>query len=209
RGRQHLRLAVPPAAADAGRRRGGALDDEVRRWALRRRRGRPRRARPRAGRQDRLPPELHGRRLRPLRRVLDPPRTQDAGCAHGPPLRQRGEGRRLPRLAPQGGRGHLPGSCGPPRPRGGCETDEAVRRHRQLPGHRRRAARARRVREGRGLHARRVAGWHRVAHRAPRPDDARERRRHRPRGPCRPHPVECGHRDRRGPAGRPRPRPRL
>ena len=66
-----------------------------------------------------------------------------------------------------------PGLAGPPRPRGRGAADEAVRRHGVVPGHRRRGARARRLRARRGLHARRVARRRRVADRAPGPDDPR------------------------------------
>ena len=96
RRRQHLRDAVPPAAADARRRRRHPLDHEVRRRALRRRRRRGRRARPRARREGRLPPERDGCRGRPVRRVADPARAQDARGPDGPALRQRREGRRVP-----------------------------------------------------------------------------------------------------------------
>ena len=106
--RQHLRLALPPAAADARRRRGAALDHQVRRRAQRRRRRGRGRARPRPGRQDRLPPERHGRRRRAVRRLPDPPRPQDAGRPDGPPLRQRREDRGVPRRRPAGHRGDLP-----------------------------------------------------------------------------------------------------
>ena len=70
--------------------------------------GARRRARPRPRRQDRLPPELHGRRRRPLRLLPDPPRAQDARRADGPALRQRREGRRVPQRSRQGRRGDLP-----------------------------------------------------------------------------------------------------
>ncbi len=63
--------------------------------------------------------------------------------------------------------------------------------------------------QGGGLHAGGVARWRRVADRAPRPDDARERRRHRPRGACRPDPAQRRHRDRRRPARGPGPGPWL
>ena len=140
RRRQHLRLALPPAAAHARRRRGGALDDQVRRRAQRRRRRSGRRARPRARREDRLPPERHGRGRRTVRRLPDPPRPQDARRTDGPPLRQRGEDRGVPRRRPAGHRGDLPRPRGPPRPRGRGPPDEALRRDDLVP--RRRRARA-------------------------------------------------------------------
>ena len=183
--RQHLRLAVPPAAADPRRRHRRALHHEVLRRPLRRRRRRARRQGPRRGREGRLPPELHRRGRRAVRRVPHAPRAQDPRRADGPALRQRGEGRRVPVRPRQGRRGDLPRARVAPRPRGRGEADEALRRHRVVPGHRRRAARARRVRQGRGLHARGVARRRRVADRAPRPDDPRVRRGHRPRGPRR------------------------
>ena len=155
RRRQHLRLAVPPAAAHAGRGRRRALDDEVRRRPLRRRRRRARRARPR-----RSP------RRSPSTRTPWAPSPGPFDCF----LTHRGLktlGVRMDRHCDnaekvvefltghaEGRRGHLPGTRGAPRPRRRGEADEALRRHHQLPRHRRRAARARRVRQGRGLHAR-------------------------------------------------------
>ena len=84
------------------------------------------------------------------------------------PHRPRG---RLPRL--------LPGPARPPRPRRRRPPDEAVRRHRQLPGRRRRAAGRRRLRPRRGVHPGGVARRRREPHRAPRPDDPRVGRGHR------------------------------
>ena len=108
-GRQHLRLAVPPAAAGPRRRRRRALDHEVLRRPLRRRRWRPRRTRPRAGREGRVPPERDRRRRRAVRRVADAARAEDPRRADGPALRQRREGGRVPQR-PRGGQpGLLPG----------------------------------------------------------------------------------------------------
>ncbi len=90
---------------------------------------------------------------------------------------------------PGGHAGLLPGSRVAPRARGRGPADEPVRRDGVLPGLRRRAAGARGVRAGRGLHARGVARRHRVAHRASRPDDPRERGRDRARGA---RPTWCG-----------------
>ena len=114
--RQHLRLAVPPAAAGARCRRGRALDDEVLRWPLRRHRRRPRRTRPRARRADRVPPQLDGCGRRSLRRLAGAARAEDPRGPDGPALRQRGEGRGVPDRAPGGHPGHLPRPRGAPRP---------------------------------------------------------------------------------------------
>ena len=98
-----------------------------------------------------------------------------------------------------------PGLESAPRPRGRGQADEALRRDGVLPGRRRHRAGPAGLRVRRGLHPRGVARRRRVAHRAPREDDARQRRRHRPRGARRPGPPQRGHRDGRRPAGRPRP----
>ena len=63
-GRQHLRVALQPAAAGAGGGLHGALVHEVRERPLRRHRGDRGRARRGAGRGARLPPEVDGRRSR-------------------------------------------------------------------------------------------------------------------------------------------------
>ena len=63
--------------------------------------------------------------------------------------------------------------------------------------------------QGRGVHPRRVARGSGVADRAPRPDDARQRGRHRARGAERPDPAQRRDRDRRGPGRRPRSGPGL
>ena len=63
-----------------------------------------------------------------------------------------------------------------------ARADGPVRRDGLLPRQGRRGARAPGLRPGAGVHAGRVARRHRVADRAPRPDDPRQRRRHRPRG---------------------------
>ncbi len=102
-----------------------------------------------------------------------------------------------------------PGPARAPGARRGGQADEALRRHGELPGGGRRAGRAGPLRPHRGVHLGRVAGRRRVADRAPRPDDARQRRGHRSRGAGRPGPAQRRDRDGRGPAGRPRPRPGL
>ena len=115
RGRQHLRHAVPPDAADPGRRRGAALHDQVRRRALRRRRRRRRREGPRAGRADRLPPERDGRGGGAVRRVAGAAGPEDARRPHGPPLRQRRAGGGVPEPPRSGLARLLPGSARAPR----------------------------------------------------------------------------------------------
>ena len=91
--------------------------------------------------KDHLPPERHGRGRRAVRRVPDPPRAQDARGPDGPALRQRREGRGVPDRPPDGRAGHLPRARGAPRPRGGRQADEALRRDGLLPGRRRRGRR--------------------------------------------------------------------
>ena len=121
RRRQHLRDALPPEPARARRRHRDALDDEVRRRPQRRRRRRRRDApdhhacpasrTPRSGSPS---TRTHRRRGRPVRLVADAARPQDARDPHGAALRQRREGRRVPR----GPRRRLAGALpGPARPR--------------------------------------------------------------------------------------------
>ena len=59
-----------------------------------------------------LPPERHRRRLRAVRLLAHAARPEDPRGPDGPALRQRREGRRLPRQAP----GRLPGDLPRPRP---------------------------------------------------------------------------------------------
>ena len=139
-----------------GRRRRRALHHEVRRRPLRRRRRRARRARPR-----RSP-----RRSPSTRTPSAPSPGRSTRCSRCAGSRRSACGwtgtATTPRRSstsspatPPGRRGDLPRPARAPRPRGRGEADEALRRHRVVPGHRRRAARARRLREGRGLHPRR------------------------------------------------------
>ncbi len=87
-GRQHLRLALSPAADRTGRRPRGPQHDQVSRRPLRRdRRGRDRP--PGGPRADRLLPERRRRRPRPVRRLADPARDQDPGRPDGAALRER------------------------------------------------------------------------------------------------------------------------
>ena len=70
-----------------------------------------------ARREDRLPPELHGRGRRAVRRLAGAARPEDPRRADGPALRQRREGRRVPQPATRRA-GRLPRPRGAPRPRG-------------------------------------------------------------------------------------------
>ena len=71
----------------------------------------------------------------PVRRVADPARPQDARGADGPALRQRRAGRGVPRRATRAvEQVDLPRPRGAPRARGREPADEAVRRHRVVPG---------------------------------------------------------------------------
>ena len=146
--RQHLRLAVPPAAADARRRRGRCT----------------RRPSTCGGHSDVVGGALVVRDLElaekvafhqnamgavagPVRRLPDPPRPQDArACGWtGTATTPRRSSSSSP-ATPRSPRSIYPGLRGAPRPRGRGEADEALRRDGLLPGRRRRAAGARRVR---------------------------------------------------------------
>ena len=142
----------------------------------------PRRHHPRrrvGQRADRVPPERDGRRRRAVRRLARAARPEDPRGAHGAALRQRRGGRRASSRPTKGDRGALPRPARPPRPRGRRPPDEAVRRHGRLPGQGRRGRRHQGLRRDAAVDPRGVARRRRVAHRAPRPDDARLRRRHR------------------------------
>ena len=135
------------------------------------------------GRPDRLPPELDGRRGRAVRRVAGAARPEDARRAHGAALRQRREGRRVP-AGPPAGDARCTTRAWPSHP-GHEVAAQQMRRFGgmvsfQVRGGEEQARRG--LRRPRGLDARRVARRRRVPHRAPRPDDARQRRRHRARG---------------------------
>ncbi|CAA9340859.1 MAG: Cystathionine gamma-lyase, partial [uncultured Friedmanniella sp.] len=207
--RQHLRLALPAAAADPRGRRRRALHHEVLRRPLRRRRRRPAHLRRRPGRAAALLPERHRRRRRPVRRLARAPRAAHPGRPDGAALRQRRAGGRLPRRAPAGVGGLLPGSRLPPGPRRRDGADAPVRRDGQLPGRGRRGGRRRRVRPHGDLHPGRVPGRRGVPHRAPRPDDARLGGRDAAGGAGRPGPAQRRHRGRRRPGRRPRAGPGL
>ena len=209
RRRQHLRHAVPPAPLTLGadvvvhsttKYAGGHSDVVggavvVRDLDLAEKR--------------RLPPERHGRGGRAVRRLAHAARPQD------------------PRRSGWTGTATTPsGSCEFLHRRRAASSTSSTRAWPTTPATRSRrsrwrasaawspsASRAARqqalagLRPGRGVHAGRVARRHRVADRAPRPDDPRQRRRHRARGARRPGPAQRRHRDRRRPARRPRPAP--
>ncbi|CAA9330867.1 MAG: Cystathionine gamma-lyase, partial [uncultured Frankineae bacterium] len=204
RRRQHLREPLPAAAAGARCRHRPALDDEVPRRALRRRRRGARRAGRDPRRGARLPPERARRRPRRVRQLAGAARREDARCAHGPPLRQRRARGGAAAGEPRGVGRPLPGPAGAPRARGGGQADARARRHGELPARRRRGRRAGGLQAHARVHPGRVARRRRVAHRAPRPHDPRVGGRLGPAGAGRPGAPVGRHRDRRRPGRRPR-----
>ena len=141
RGRQHVRDAVPPAAARARRRHRRSLDDEVPRRPL----GRGRRVRRHERPHDRgaapLPAEVARRRPRPVRRLARAARPEDARRAHAPALRERPRRGRVPPGSPERDRRALPGPAGPSRAtrsqRARCATSAAWSRSSSSPSRRR------------------------------------------------------------------------
>ena len=117
RGRQHVRDAVPAAAARARRRRRGALEHEVPERPLRRRRRLRRDERRRDRGAARLRAERGRRGAVAVRLLPGAARGEDARGAHGPPLRERARDRRHAGRAPGGGEGALPGAAHAPGPR--------------------------------------------------------------------------------------------
>ena len=89
RRRQHVRDAVPAAAAGPRRRRCRPFDDEVPRRAQRHDRRLRRDERRRTRRAALLPAEVARRRPGPVRRLARAARDQDARRAHAPALRER------------------------------------------------------------------------------------------------------------------------
>ena len=179
RRRQHLRLAVPPAAArrsaptscvhSTTKYAGGHCDVVGGAVVVG---ARPRRL----GREGRLPPELDGRRRRPVRRLARPCAGSRrwacgwTGTATTP--RRSSSSSTATRRVTAGA--STPASPSTPATTVAAAPDEALRRHGLLPGHRRRGRRRSTVCErDRGLHARGVARRRRVADRAPGPDDPR------------------------------------
>ena len=128
RRRQHLRDAVPPAAARARRRRRPALDDEVPRRTFGRDRRLRRDERRRAGRAARVPAEVARRRARAVRRVARAARGEDARGAHGSALRQRRRRRGVPRATSRGLARPLPRPPLAPRPHDRGAADAELRR---------------------------------------------------------------------------------
>ena len=177
RGRQHVRLAVPAAAARARRRRGRALDDEVPRRPLGRGRRRAGGGRRRARRAAARSTRTRWARCRARSTLAGAARAQDARRADGPALRQRASGsprccsrtRRCDRATTRGCR-TTPGTRWRP---SRCAASAGWSRS----PCRRRGGGAAGVRADRGVHPRRVARRRRVADRAPGPDDARVVRR--------------------------------
>ena len=126
RRRQHVRHAVPPAAARARRRHGRALRHQVPRRSLRRRRWVRGHQRPRDRGAHRLPAERGRRGAEPVRLLPRAARHQDARRAHGASLRERAGGGHAPARAPRGLAGALPRDrrCTPATPSrsGRCAT---------------------------------------------------------------------------------------
>src|SRR5262249_1047691 len=117
RRRQHVRLALPPAAARAGGGRRDPLDHEVPRRALRPDRRLRRDERSDGRRAPDVPPEVARRGARPVRLLAPAARDQDARRAHAEALRERARDRRLPRAPPERRARSLSGSpvaSGPP-----------------------------------------------------------------------------------------------
>ena len=113
RRRQHVRLAVPPAAALARRRHRHALDDQVPRRPLRHRRRRRDREVEGARRVAGIRAEQLGRDPLADGLVSRAPRDQDARRPHGAPRGERPESRRAPRQASEDQAGPLPGTARP------------------------------------------------------------------------------------------------
>ena len=97
----------------------------------------------------------------------------------------------------------LPGPARAPGARGRGQADAPLRRHGLHPAARRPRGGAAGLRGHRGVHARRVARRGRVAHRAPRPDDAHVGRGLGAAGARRPRAALGGDRGRRRPGGGP------
>ena len=134
RRRQHVRDAVPPAAARARRRHRRPLADEVPRRPLRPHRRLRGDERPDDRRAPALPPEVARRRPRPVRLLARAARPQDARRAHGAPLRERAHRGRVPRRRTTPSRQVLyPGLARPPGPRDRGAPDARLRRHGLVP----------------------------------------------------------------------------
>ncbi|CAA9523987.1 MAG: Cystathionine gamma-lyase, partial [uncultured Thermoleophilia bacterium] len=204
RRRLDVRLAVPADAARARRRRGRALDDEVHRRALGRRRRRGGHRRRRAGRASALPAERDRRRPRAARLLPDAARREDAGRPDAGALPERATRRRAPGARRRRARRDLAGPRVPSGPRRGGAADARLRRHGRVPGPRR----PRGGRRAPGRHRRLVDGREprrrREPDRASGRDDARVARGLGLRGVGRPDPPVRGDRARRRPARRPR-----
>ena len=127
RRRQHLRLALPAAAARAGRGRRPALHHEVPRRPLGRRRRRARHQRRRARRAVDVHAERGRLGARAVRQLAHAAGRQDARGPDGAAQRQRRARRRDAHPAPGRVAGAVPGPARAPRPRGGGQADAAVR----------------------------------------------------------------------------------
>ena len=85
------------------------------------------------GEATRLPPERHGSGSRPVRRLVDAARRQDARRSDGPAQRQRRARGRVAGLTPARDRRALPGAARAPRARPCGQADAPVRRHGVVP----------------------------------------------------------------------------
>ncbi len=113
--RQHLLQSLVAAAAGTGLRPGAALGHQVPERPQRHGRRHRRRRRQRGpGRAPGLPAERRRRRAGPLRQLPGAARPEDPGAAHGAPLRERRDDRRLAGRPPQGRAGLLPRPGQPP-----------------------------------------------------------------------------------------------
>ena len=172
RGGQHLRVAVPAAAAGAGRRHRRPLDHQVPGRPLRPGR-RLRRDERRSGRRAAgVPPEQPGRGARPARRLAGVARAEDAGSADAPALRERPRRGRAAGRPPRRPARALAGARRASGPRHRRSPDGRLRRDGVVP-RRGRAAGARPGGEDPHLVARREPGRRREPDRDAGPDDAR------------------------------------
>ena len=177
RGRQHVRHAVPPAAAGPRRRPGAALRHQVPRRPFGRHRRPDRDALRRAGREAALPPERRRRGAEPVRLLPRDARPADAGDADGARIGQCAGPGALAGGAPRGRARALSRAARPSGGRARRAPDARARRDAQHRAARRRGPGAALRGRHAPLHAGRVARRRRVADRGAGADDPRLGRR--------------------------------
>ncbi len=133
RRRQHVRHAVPAAAARARRGHRRPLHDEVPRWPLGRGRRLRRHERPDDRGASAVPAEVARRRPRSVRRVARAARAEDACDPDGAALCERQRGRRVPGPASAGHDRALAGTPGASGPRDRRPADARLRRDGLVP----------------------------------------------------------------------------